>query len=63
MSRYDTFQYADNKGADQILVCSFVVRTPEDRFLHIKALLIEVLYLDKFNMTYMVYDKFLKFVD
>ena len=41
--RYNTFQKANNKGADQTarsLVCTFVVRKPsttEDRFSHINA--------------------------
>ena len=38
----DTFQSANNKGADQTvwmhrLVCAFVVRNPEDRFSHVEA--------------------------
>ena len=42
MSTYDTFHNANNKGADQTawmrrLVCTCVVRQPEDRFSRVKA--------------------------
>ena len=33
-SRYDTFQYVNNKGAEQAACCS---HTPQDRFSRVKA--------------------------